>query len=197
MKVRLLHIVAAAGLLAARPLPAQTPAFDCDKAEGEVEKAICADSTLAALDVAMDAVWRQVLELSNGDIDLKTVQAEQRGWIKGRNDCWKSDDVRACIESGYKLRMAELQARWRLVPAHGPVFFTCGDNPADEIVATFFETDPPVALLERGDQTVVAYLHPSASGSRYEGRNVTFWMKGAEARVVWGWEAEEMRCRVR
>jgi len=24
--------------------------------------------------------------------------AEQRGWIKGRNECWKSDNKRRCVE---------------------------------------------------------------------------------------------------
>ena len=46
------------------------------------------------------------------------------------------------------------------------------------MVATFFETDPPTARLERGDQTVTAWLVPAASGSKYEGQNVEFWDEG-------------------
>jgi membrane-bound inhibitor of C-type lysozyme len=71
------------------------------------------------------------------------------------------------------------------VPAKGPVFFACEDNPANEIVATFFETDPPTARLERGDKTVTAWLVPAGSGSKYEGQNVELWTKGKEATVTW------------
>jgi membrane-bound inhibitor of C-type lysozyme len=73
----------------------------------------------------------------------------------------------------------------RLVPAKGPVFFACENNPANEVVATFFETDPPTARLERGDRTVTLWLVPAGSGSKYEGPNVEFWTKGKEARVTW------------
>ncbi len=56
---------------------------------------------------------------------------------------------------------------------------------------TYFATDPQVAILERGDETVVAYQAVSASGARYEGRNVEFWTKGDEALVTWGYGAEQ------
>jgi len=36
------------------------------------------------------------------------LKAEQRGWIKGRNACWKSDNKRGRIEKEYGLRIAEL-----------------------------------------------------------------------------------------
>lgn len=183
----------APAVIPAPPPPMQVPSFDCAEAEGEVPKLICADSTLAALDVRLDEVWRQVLERSRESPDEGMIRAEQRGWIKGRDDCWKSDDEKACVREAYVLRIAELQARWDLVLSRGPYFFARDDDPADEIVATFFETDPPTALLERGDETVVAFQVPSASGARYEGRNVTFRTKGDEARVTWGWGGEEAR----
>ena len=42
---------------------------------------------------------------------------------------------------------------------------------------------------------VVAYLVPSANGSKYEGRNVTFWSKGDEATVTW--MDRELKCSAR
>jgi uncharacterized protein len=174
-----------------------SPAFDCAEAEGMVEEMICADSILAALDVELDGVWRRVLELSEDNPDLDMIKAEQRGWVKGRNECWKSGDVRYCVWTLYKQRIAEFQALWRLVPGDGPYFFACEGNPANEVVATFYETDPRVAVLERGDQTVVAYLEPSQSGDKYEGRNVTFWMKGDVVFLVWGVDGDLLRCVLR
>lgn len=185
------------GLSVPTPLPAQPPSFDCRQASGAVQEMICADSALAALDRQMAAVWRQAVAQTPDSLSLKWMKAEQRGWIKGRDECWKSEDVRRCAEESYRLRIAEVQARWRLVAARGPYFFACDGNPANEVVATFFATDPPTVVLERGDETVVAYQGISASGARYEGRNVLFWNKGDEAMVTWGWQAKEMRCVVR
>ena len=105
---------------------------------------------------------------------------------------WQAKNVRECVEGQYKQRISELQALMRLVPPKGPVFFTCQGNPANEVVATFFETDPPTARLERGDKTVTAWLVPAGSGSKYEGQNVEFWSKGKDAMVTW--LGTELRC---
>jgi hypothetical protein len=79
---------------------------------------------------------------------------------------------RACVADACRPRTAELQARHRLVDSTGPVLYVCNDNPADEVVVTFFETDPPAAIAERGDEVSCMTLQPTASGSKYVGRNV-------------------------
>jgi uncharacterized protein len=185
------------------------PAFDCSKATGEVEKLICQTEELAALDRRLDEVCEAAMAKARDDMP-QMLRVEQRGWIKGRNHCWKAQgasnpvfltaswkatDVRECVEGNYRLRISELQARWQLVSTKGPVFYACENNPANEVVATFNETDPPVVVLERGDQSMLAWLVPAASGSKYEGRNVTFWTKGDEA--VFTWFEDEIQCRVR
>jgi uncharacterized protein len=174
---------------------AKGPAFDCSKAQGEVEQLICKDEGLAALDRKLDEVYKAALAKARDDVP-QFLRTEQRGWIKGRNECWKAKDgtyltaswqakdVRECVEGNYRIRISELQALMRLVPPKGPVFYACNDN-FGEVIATFFETDPPTARLERGDKTVTAWLIPTASGSKYEGQNVEFWTKGKEAQVTW------------
>lgn len=170
------------------------PSFDCTKPlSGSVEEMICRDGALAALDRKLADVYAAAGKIAAMQ-KPNLLPAEQRGWIKGRNDCWKSDDRRACVESEYARRIAELQARYRLVPPRGPFFWACENNPANEVVVTFFETDPPTAMLERGDQTVVAFSAPAGSGAKYVGRNETFWEHQGEARVTWGHGAPEMRC---
>ena len=77
------------------------------------------------------------------------------------------------------------------------MFFACDGNPANEIVATFFASDPPTAILERGDSSAVTYLVRSGSGAKYEGQNLTFWNKGLEATVTWGYDSEPMTCVAR
>lgn len=53
--------------------------------------------------------------------EQKMLKAEQRGWIKGRNDCWRSDDMRGCVAGEYRLRINELKDR-----SPGPRRAGCG-----------------------------------------------------------------------
>jgi len=129
--------------IAPAALRAEGPAFDCSKAQGEVEPLICKDAELAALDRRLDGVYKEALGKARDGMD-KSLRTEQRGWVGGRNECWKAK----------------------------------GD-----------------ARLERGDQTVTVWLVPTGSGSRYEGRNVTFWSKGDEAMVTW--LGSDLKCRAR
>jgi uncharacterized protein len=186
---------------------AKGPAFDCSKASGEVQKLICSDEGLAALDRKLDGVYRAALAKARDDVP-RFLRAEQRGWIKGRDECWKAKgagtpvylteswiatDVRGCVEAQYQLRTAELQVLLRLVPSQTPVVFACNNNAAGEITAEFFQTDPPAARFERGDRTVTAYQVRTASGAKYEGQNFSFWNKGKEATVTW--LGEQLTCR--
>jgi uncharacterized protein len=175
------------------PARAAEPSFDCDKAEGTVEETICADDELAALDNELAAVYAAAARKATNE-NPPVLKAEQRGWIKGRNDCWKSDDPRACVADTYRLRIAELQARYRLVPEKGPVWYVCDGDPRNEVVVRYFKTDPPTLIAERGDQVSLMVAQSSASGAKYQGRNETFWEHRGEATVVWGYEAPEMRC---
>jgi uncharacterized protein len=40
-------------------------------------------------------------------------EAEQRGWVKERDDCWKDGDQTSCIASSYRKWIAELKDRWK------------------------------------------------------------------------------------
>ena len=172
------------------------PSFDCSKVEaGSIEALICQDDQLSALDRKMAPVFAAATKKASNE-HPPVLKAEQRGWIKGRNDCWKSDDKRQCIEQSYKLRIAELQARYRLVQATKPVSYVCNGQPAKEVIATFFQTEPPTAIAEFGDQTSLMYRQPAASGTKYQGRNETLWEHQGEARITWGYGSPEMHCRV-
>jgi hypothetical protein len=65
--------------------------------------------------------------------------------------------------------------RNRLVSNSGPISFICDGNPAKEVVVTFFRTDSPTLIAEHGDSASLMYLQPSGSGSKYKGRNESFW----------------------
>lgn len=194
---------ASAGLLAllCRPMfdPAMAagPSFDCSRIRpGSIEEMICRDARLSALDRKMAAVYKAASQKALNE-HPPVLKAEQRGWIKGRDECWKHSDPQSCVEESYRLRIAELQARYGLVPGKGPIFYTCDGDPKNEVIVTYFQTDPPTLIVERGDQVSLMFLQPSASGAKYQGRNESLWEHQGEARIRWGTDAPEMRCRIK
>ncbi|MEV3830462.1 MliC family protein [Aeromonas allosaccharophila] len=162
---------------------AATPSFDCAKASGSVETLICKDAGLAALDNELAALYPKAIAALSPE-QLKTERAMQRGWIKGRNDCWKGQDLRQCVEDNYLLRITELQISGGQLMVPTPVNYQCGKSVT---LSTYFYNDAklPAAVINmsEGDtqQQVLAYEAPSASGARYEGQNLTFFTKGDEA----------------
>ena len=193
-------------LLAALVFPtgaslAAEPAFDCAKAESSAEELICSNEDLAKLDRSLADVYGKAVAAIETFADKKTAlkefKAYQRGWIKGRDECWKADDELACIKADYEYRIAEITAKYGLIEGQKPVFYMCNDNPADEIVATFFPTTPPSARLERGDSTEIVVEGPTGSGARYLGDfGIVFWIKGDEAMVEWP-QGTSFDCKVR
>ena len=192
--MRFALLLSAAGL--ALPAAAQGPTFDCKNAAGTVEQQICSDATLAALDRQLDTVY-QAATAKAGKTLLKTLRAEQRGWVKGRNDCWKAngqptwitatwtvDTVKGCIEAQVRLRTSELQAVWQLLPPK-TVTYACQNNPANEVVARHFASDPPTIRLERGDRTKTLWQVGPPEDGRFEGQNVSLMHQGRTAKVDW------------
>ena len=86
------------------------PSFDCAKASHEVEELICKDAELADLDRSLADLYGVVLKHSSSS-EQKHLKTEQRGWVKGRNDCWKSSDQRGCVKREYDTRISELKDR--------------------------------------------------------------------------------------
>lgn len=185
----------AAGALARASAAAEGPSFSCAEVKaGSIEELVCKDGSLSALDRTLADVYAAAAKKATNE-HPPVLKAEQRGWIKGRDECWKSDDERACVENQYKRRIAELQAKYRLVAHTDPVTYACDDAPGSEVVATFFETDPATLIAERGDDVSLMYVQPSGSGAKYQGRNESFWEHQGEATIVWGFGARPLHCK--
>jgi len=86
------------------------PSFNCSKATHEIEQLICSDAELAALDVSLTDLYKVVLK-NTPKAAQKRLKAEQNGWVKGRNECWKADDKRACTKGEYEARINDLKDR--------------------------------------------------------------------------------------
>jgi len=174
-------------LAATEALGRDGPSFDCAKARSAAEKLVCEDADLARLDRLVADRYAAALKVIRG-LDAGARQAEadlrtlQRGWIKGRDECWKADDLRACVESSYLRREGELVARWMLEEPTGIAFWACDGNPANEVVTYFYATTLPSVRIERGDSVDAGSLAPTGSGSKYEGSfGRSIWIKGEEA----------------
>ncbi len=185
-------LVVCAGLAA--PASGEGPSFSCDEVRpGSIEEIICKDQELSDLDRSLSQVYAAASKKA-ADEQPPLLKAEQRGWIKGRDECWKSDDKAGCVRDAYRRRIVELQARYRLVPGSKPVTYACDGDKTNEIAVTFFDTDPQTLIAERGDSVSLMYRVPSASGAKYQGRNETLWEKGGKATVTWGYGAPDMEC---
>jgi uncharacterized protein len=196
------------------PMSAQAegPTFACGQVQSEVEKLVCSDAALASLDRQLGEVYRSALAKARGPL-ARQLREEQRGWVKGRNECWKAnghmtwitatwtvDTVRDCVQAQYRLRTSELQAVWRLLQPRTRSF-SCQGQPANEVVVNVFDTDPPTLRLERGDQTRTLWRVGVAGAGRYEGQNVSVLLRTDTLTLDWmnthSGKEEQWQCKAR
>lgn len=173
------------------------PSFDCSRSDGEAEGAICSDPVLAVLDRELARLYDLAVKGSSMSSDrLAKLRASQRGWIKGRNDCWKSDTgLKTCVTNNYAQRIHELRegyANARSADGQGmtigPLSLACEGFDAG-ISAVFVNSDEPLVSLKWRDQAIVLPRVRSASGAKYQsdvwpGGTATFWQKGENVRFT-------------
>ena len=171
------------------------PSFDCARAQSSAETLVCEDRALAALDRELARHFRLARDGKHMKQDrLAELRAYQRGWIKGRDECWKAEDLRACVRDSYAIRIHELRvgyfdSRQRDAEgiSSGPLVAECRDFGA-VIGLTFIEGEEPLAVLNWQRNFVVAPLTPAASGARYRGQaydgSYEFWIKGDNAQLT-------------
>jgi uncharacterized protein len=76
--------------------------FDCTKAKTNVEKMICSDASLSALDDTLSEAYEDE-NATRGEEDTP-LKAQQKAWLAARNKC--SD--KACVRKSYEARIKEL-----------------------------------------------------------------------------------------
>jgi uncharacterized protein len=189
-------------LLVAIAIPASValgaqPSFDCAKATGAVEELVCKDTELATLDRKLSDLYDEALKQFRKN-DYEDPRPLQRRWVKGRNECSKADDVRTCVETAYKHRIADLRIQYGQLRVPPTVSYDCGDF--DLAAVLYQDTDPPTVVLtptgqREGTDQIIAHQILSGSGARYRGHNVDFWEHHGEARLTW--RGKEVTCKVR
>ena len=148
-----------------------TPSFDCAKAESEAETMVCADFGLAALDNRLAEVYAAELAKPGAS---KELAATQRGWVKGRDECWKADDKKLCVEEEYRTRIAELQINSPGAMAATAVEFKCNDDSKPFTMAYYNELDDRPAVITLGNDQAIIFPQPAASGTQYGRKGITY-----------------------
>jgi len=83
---------------------AQAASFDCGKASTFIEKAICSENKLSALDESLASAFKNILTNASKS-DENTLRSQQKAWLVNvRNKCADS----ACLVQAYTQRLAEL-----------------------------------------------------------------------------------------
>lgn len=157
-----------------------TPSFDCAKTEHEAETLVCADYGLATLDNRLAELYAAELAKPGASKDLA---ATQRGWVKGRDECWKADDKKLCVEESYRTRIAELQINSPGTMAATAVEFKCNDNSKPFTMAYYNELDDKPAIITLGNDQAVIFPQPAASGAKYGRKGIEYWEHQSKAKV--------------
>lgn len=161
----------------------QGPSFDCAEAATSAEEVVCAVPDLAGLDLRLAERYAAAVAAA-GALDagarnaLDVLRATQRGWIKGRDECWKAADLVPCVRDAYLTREAELVGLWMLEEPTSVRFWICNEEASNEVVTTFFDTERPSVRIERGDRVSVGVLSEGHTGERYNADfGEVFWLK--------------------
>jgi len=165
-------------MLAAPVAAATSPSFDCAQAHGRVQKLLCQDEELAALDRTLADLLTATLKKSVGEA-RSAERKRQLAWQKRCGACSRSDDIATCVRAAYQTRIAELQVRSGGIPEPAPVAYVCGK---DALNARFYATTQlPAVMIDVGALHDVAMAVPAASGVKYQGEHAQLWTKGEGA----------------
>ena len=170
------------------------PSFDCSKVDSSAEEAICVSEDLAALDLELARLYGLALKGPHMTAERKaTLKAKQRGWIKGRNDCWKARiGLEPCVAGSYVMRIDEIRTGYADARSDdqngastGPFAYRCDGFDA-LVSAVFVNAGTPRVSLRWHEEGVVLKIVPSGSGAKYASDNYQagtfmFWTKADEA----------------
>lgn len=94
---------------AQQPLPPQAggPSFDCRRARGPIESAVCRSPELSELDARLDFVYRDALA-GAGPRREREIRRDQRRWLDARDACARERRLERCLTRRYLARIGQL-----------------------------------------------------------------------------------------
>lgn len=172
---------------------ADSPSFACAQARLPAEKTVCASRELAAMDRRLNEAYSDAMRTWPASEQIRQ-RAAQKQWLAQRNACSKSDDATLCLRDAYRRRQIDLQILSGTLPARASKGYLCKGAGSEPFTAAFYPTDPPAAVLTRGDRQVIALATPSSDGTRYLAKDIAFWEQEGGASVEW--EKEKLACAI-
>jgi uncharacterized protein len=168
------------------PAPAKAanevkPSFDCAAAASEAEKLVCKDPELAVLDRRLAEVFARAKAAPGAD--QARLAAEQRGWVKGRDECWKSVERSRCVSEAYLTRTVQLQLDNGETTVPDAIAYDCDDKSKRFTVVYYNDLDPKSAVVTWGDDQAIAFPMMAASGARYGREGMEIWEHQGELSV--------------
>ena len=112
---RISTVMALAAVIAVRGGPARAAGIDCTRAATPVERAICADPGLKALDARLAKSFLRQRSARQG-AERKTLLQDQRGWLAAR-DTRCPTAAPDCLRQDFEARLAELVPDSQRLPA--------------------------------------------------------------------------------
>lgn len=185
-------------------ISASAASFDCRKATTEIEKSICADPGLSALDSKLAQVYRDQLEKlpSEGKVLLRDYQVDWIVWLRAtcRSDSLGSTPIEQCLTEQYNARIQLLNHT--LVVSDGPMRVMLGTvystkqsasgplNPMGPFVVPIILL-PKTDLARRWNGTAIRFAVPSNYLSDASAVSTIHWSGagGVSAIVTASWDA--------
>lgn len=172
-------MLVAAGLLVLVTVSAPVASaqgLNCTSPTGTVQKTICGDADLEALDAKMVSLYTDASK--TGSAVKNEIAAQQKQWSESREACGKQKDVKACLTAAYTSRNEALARYASKSSTMEPVTFTCDDRTT--LTVSFVTGAKPLARVRQGEQFWTLPQVKSASGARYAKGNVSVWNKGRD-----------------
>jgi uncharacterized protein len=191
-------------------LSAAAPSFDCARANG-VERTVCAEPRLAALDVRLAARYAAALKDAPADADW--TRTAQRAWLHARDSaCGKLREPAPCLDGYYRNRIDTLAQEKRLrdeTAGHAPASVRYADfvgrwrvvgvtAAEDAGRITNFGTDDPslMGLVLEARPDDVRWLNGTDENMTTEVcRGPSFRSRTVKSYLPSGWKAVTLTCR--
>ncbi|MED5526086.1 MAG: MliC family protein [Pseudomonadota bacterium] len=146
-------------------LPAM--ARDCGQVKGSrIAIMVCQDPLLSELDDQLAGVYDKALSKAD---DSDALRLGQQQWTQKRDECWKANDERSCVQGGYVQRIAWLQARYGLVAMSHDITLVCDGDASHNLRVRYFDTHPKSLLASGQGGNWVMFQREAASGTLYSG----------------------------
>ena len=148
---------------------------NCARVVDTIERAICADSNLIALDSGMVALYTNASRFVSA-AQLQQIIAQQRVFLLDRDTCTRQEHATECIRQMY-LRRNALLARYASGTVPQPrLSYACQDGSTLDVAIT--PGDPELARVTYGKFEWVLPHVSTATGARYYLTGTSVWIKG-------------------